>query len=158
MPDETIMETTCPDTQSAQESLLGDVVDDAPAATDEEQDTQAAASAEDEYDTEVPTNAPEDLKIVVSIKEGRATIGVQQPKSDPHIETFDGQDLSRLAQEFAAVTERARARWEETPKYPAYSRPAPTSRRRSRRRQGAGQGTTAETETENRQQQTLRLF
>ncbi len=33
------------------------------------------------------------LKVVVSIEGGRAAIGVQQPSSDPHIETFDDHDL-----------------------------------------------------------------
>ena len=34
------------------------------------------------------TEPAEDLKVVVSIKGGRATIGVQRPSSDPHIESF----------------------------------------------------------------------
>ena len=65
------------------------------------------------------TEASDDLKVVVSIKGGRATIGVQQPSSDPHIETFDDLDVSGLTQEVSAVVERARARWEDTPKHPA---------------------------------------
>ena len=90
----------------------------------------------------------------MSIRGGRAVIGVQQPSSDPHIETFEDTDLGKLAQEVPAVTERARARWEEAPKHPAYERPAPPARpRRNRRQQGAAQDATAET-----QQQTLRLF
>ena len=51
----------------------------------------------------------EDLKVVVSIKGGRATIGVQRPSSDPHIESFDGRNLSELTQEAQAAVERARA-------------------------------------------------
>ena len=58
---------------------------------------------------------PEDLKVVVSIKGGRATIGVQRPSSDPHIETFDDGDLSGLTQEVPAVVERARAKWRTNP-------------------------------------------
>ena len=42
-----------------------------------------------------------------SVKDGRATIGVQQPSSDPHIESFDDPDLSELSQEVSAVIERA---------------------------------------------------
>ena len=109
-------------------------------------------------DAEAQTDAPDELKVVVSIKGGRATIGVQQPSSDPHIETFDDPDLSGLAQEVTAVTERARARWEEAPKHPAYARPAAPARRRSRRQQGEAQATTAEGEAAEAQQQTLRLF
>ena len=89
----------------------------------------------------------EELKVVVSIKGGRAVIGVQQPSSDPHIETFEDHDLPALAQEVTAVTERARARWEESPKHPAYERPAPPAKRRNnQRQQGATQGGTAETQ------------
>ena len=61
------------------------------------------------------------------IKDGRATIGVQQPSSDPHIQPVDATDLSGLTQEVQTVVERARARWEEQPKYPVHERPAPCS-------------------------------
>ncbi len=61
---------------------------------------------------------PEDLKVVVSIREGRATIGVQRPSSGPHIESFDEPDPSELVREVSAVIERASARWEDAPKYP----------------------------------------
>ena len=96
--------------------------------------------------------------MVVSIKGGRATIGVQQPSSDPHIETFDDQDLSGLTQEVSAVIERARAKWEDEPKYPAYERPAPPARRRPRRGQGSAQNPTVEEEAAEQQPETLRLF
>ena len=98
------------------------------------------------------------MKVVVSIKGGRAVIGVQQPSSDPHIETFEDHDLPGLAQEVAAVTERARDKWEEAPKHPAYARPAPPPRRRNRRQQGAAQNANTETQEAETQQQTLRLF
>ena len=86
------------------------------------------------------------------------TIGVQQPSSDPHIETFDDADLPRLTQEVSAVIERARAKWEEAPKHPAHERPAPPARRRNRREQGAAQVGTTEGEAEQQQPETLRLF
>ena len=56
------------------------------------------------------TTAPDDLKVVVSVKDGRATVGVQQPSSDPYIESFDDRDVSELAHEVPGVLERARAR------------------------------------------------
>ena len=105
------------------------------------------------------TGSSEDLKVVVSIKGGRATIGVQQPSSDPHIESFDDADLSGLTQEVPAVIERARAKWEDEPKYPAHERPAPPARRQNRRGQGPAQAGAAEGEAEQQQQtETLRLF
>ena len=170
MPDEIGTEATRPDAPSSDDALFGDateMADDAPAAVVEEEDSkgdteqgaQDADDAEDKTDAEDEAAPADELKVVVSIKGGRAVIGVQQPSSDPHIETFDDHDLPALAQEVTAVTERARARWEETPKHPAYERPAPPAKRRNnRRQQGAVQDATAETQEAETQQQTLRLF
>ncbi len=186
MPDETGTETTRSDAPSADDSLFGDAADDPAAAPAEEQvsneeteqDWQdaAAASADEQgaeggtaQDSQVvddpqgsgdaETDAPEEgLKIVVSIKGGRATIGVQQPSSDPHIESFDGLDEAGVTQEVAAVIERARDRWEDNPRHPAYERPAPPTRRRNRRSQETAQAANTGAETEQTQQQTLRLF
>ena len=161
MPDEIGTETTRSDAPSADESLFGD------AETAEEQDvdkeTEQDPKGSDDIEGEAgasETNTPEDLKVVVSIKGGRATIGVQGASSDPHIESFDDQDLSALAQEVSAVIERARAKWEDEPKHPAHERPAPPARRRNRRQQGAAQAGAAEEEAAEAeaQQQTLRLF
>ena len=58
------------------------------------------------------------MQVIVSVKGGRATIGVHQPSSIPHIETFDDADLSELGQDVAMATERAMARWEAAPKPP----------------------------------------
>ena len=146
MPDEVGTKATRSDVPSADDSLFGDAADDTEAAVADEQD------AGDE------TGSSEDLKVVVSLKGGRATIGVQQPSSDPHIETFDDRDLSGLTQEVSAVIERARAKWEEAPKHPAHERPAPPARSRNRREQGAAQAGTAEGEAEQQQPETLRLF
>ena len=146
MPDETGTETTRSDALSADESLFGEAADDTKAAVADEQD------AGDE------TGSSEDLRVLVSVKGGRATIGVQQPSSDPYIESFDYRDLSGLTQEVSAVIERPRVKWEEAPKHPAYERPAPPARRRNRREQGAAQAGTAEGEAEQQQPETLRLF
>ena len=160
MPDETGTEATRSDAPSADESLFGDAADDTEAVVADEQD----ANEDSTQDPQGPEGAeeqagqPEDLKVVVSIKGGRATIGVQQPSSDPHIETFDDQDLSGLTQEVLAVIERARAKWEDEPKHPAHEKPAPPARRQPRRAQGPAQAGAAEGETEQQQPETLRLF
>ena len=152
---------------SADESLFGDAADDTAAAVDQgedskgetEQDGQGSGDA-GEQAAEDATESAENLKVVVSIKGGRATIGVQRTSSDPHIESFDDLDESGLTREVSAVIERARARWEDAPKYPAHERPAPPARRRNRRGQGEAQASDAEAgaEQEQQQQQTLRLF
>ena len=176
MPDEVGTEATRSDVTSADESLFGDPADDRAAPVVQEEDSNDAVPDEpegggetaqdeqgsgeaDEQAAGEETEALEDLKVVVSIKGGRATIGVQQPSSDPHIETFDDLDVSGLTQEVSAVVERARARWEDAPKHPAYARPAPPARRRNRRGQEASQEASTETPEETQaQQQTLRLF
>ena len=165
MPDEVGTEATRSDAPSADDSLFGDAADDSEAAVADEQDAneetaQEAQGSDDasEQDAGDDTGASEDLKVVVSIKGGRATIGVQQPSSDPHIESFDDADLSGLTQEVPAVIERARAKWEDEPKYPAHERPAPPARRQPRRSQAAAQAEAAEGEAEQQQPETLRLF
>lgn len=184
MPDEIGTETTGSVAPSADDSPFADVREDATAAvpqvqviaeeTEQDmQDSEDAANSDPngeatrdqeavtetgEPDTEGETDALEELKVVVSIKEGRATIGVQQPSSDPHIESFDHHDLTGLTQELSVVVDRARARWEESPKYPTYERPAPPARRRNPRPQRVAQEATAGVETEQAQQQALRLF
>ena len=176
MPDEVRTEATRSDVPSADESLFGETADNSADAVVQEktsndaipdeqdgggesaQDEQGSGDADEQAVSE-EAEASEDLKVVVSIKGGRATIGVQQPSSDPHIETFDDLDVSGLTQEVSAVVERARARWEDTPKHPAHVRPDPPARRRNRRGQGAAQEASTETSEETQaQQQTLRLF
>ena len=157
MPDEVGTETTRSDAPSADESLLGDAPDDA-AADEQDANEECAQDPQGSDDAEEQAGQPENLKVVVSVKGGRATIGVQQPSSDPHIETFDDPDLSGLTQEVSAVIERARAKWEDEPKYPAHERPAPPARRRTRREQGSAQAPNAEGEADQQQPETLRLF
>ncbi len=156
MPDETGTEATRSDAPSADESLFGDAADDTEAAVADEQD--AAQEAQGSDDAEEQAGQPEDLKVVVSIKGGRATIGVQRPSSDPHIESFDDADLAGLTQEVSAVIERARAKWEDEPKHPAHERPAPPARRQSRRGQAPAHAGIAEGGAEQQQPETLRLF
>ena len=167
MPDEVGTEATRSEAPGVDDSLFGEAADDTAAAVVEEEDPKGeTAQGEqgsgdaDEQAAGEETATAEDLKVVVSIKGGRATIGVQQPSSDPHIETFDDLDVSGLAQLVSAVVERARARWEATPKHPAHVRPAPPARRRARRGQDSTQASDAEAGAEQEQQQpeTLRLF
>ena len=165
MPDETGTEATRSDGPSADESLFGEAADEEAAAVVEEEDSkdetpedgQGSDKAED-LATGDETGPAEDLKVVVSIKGGRATIGVQGASSDPHIETFDDLDESGLTQEVSAVIERARARWEEAPKHPAYVRPAPPAKRRNRRGQGSVQAVASERGTDQQQPEPPRLF
>ena len=164
MPDEMENETTRSDALSVAESLFGETADGAAAAVAKEEDADQETEQETHQDRQGSDGAdeeagtPAELKVVVSIKGGRATIGVQRPSSDPHIESFDDLDLAVLAQEVPAVVERAKARWEDEPRYPAHERPAPPARRRTRREQGQAPTPTAEGEADQQQPETLRLF
>ena len=187
MTDETGTEIHSPDVVNVEEFLFGAAADDAPAdvaeglsagdATGEVGDTEAAAEPDDDTETSVEeldvgdaageqpapadSETKDELKVVLSIKAGRATIGVQRPSADPHIESFDDPDLFGLADQFPAVVARARAIWEETPQHPAYVKPTPPPRQRSRRQQATAQAAITEGEgedTEQPQPETLRLF
>ncbi len=179
MSEEVGMEIATSEATMAGESLFGDKVDDPVTTAIEEQvsteeaerekqgsedaDGGTAHGKEPANETVAPSGEEErrvsnELKVVVSVRKGRATIGVQRPSFDPHIESFEDYDLPGLAREVSTVVERARARWEEFPKHPEYARPAPTSRRRGRRRQEEGREATSEAESEDTQQQAMRLF
>ena len=160
MPDEIGTETTRSDAPSADDSPFADAAEDTAVAVtgDEDSNGEAAHVPQGSDDGEEQPARPEELKVVVSIKGGRATIGVQQPKSDPHIESFDDHDLPRLAQEVPAVTERARARWEEEPRFPAHVKPTPPVRRQAQRAQASTQASTAVSGAGQQHPETLRLF
>ena len=173
-----------PDALSAEEFLFGTVVEDAPAdvagepldedVVEDSGDLETAGEADVDTDTDAAeepdaddgeqtapaeTETSEELKVVMSIRGGRAIIGVQRPSADPHIESFDDPDLFGLADQFPAVVARARARWEEEPMHPAYDRPAPPARQRNRRQQAAPPTADAEAgEAEQPEAETLRLF
>ena len=160
MADETGTVTTRSDAPSADESLFGDAAEGTSVAAADEQDAkeETAKAPEGSEDAGEQAGPPQDLKVVLSIKEGRAIIGVQRPSSDPHIESFDDPDLAGLTQVVPAVIERARARWEHAPKNPAFERPAPPARRQNRRGQGSAQTGAADAGTEQQQLEPPRLF
>ena len=132
MPDENGTEATRSDAPSVDESLFGEAAGDAAGAVVEDEDSKSETAQDGQGSDDAgeqaagdDTEPSEDLKVVVSIKGGRATVGVQRTSSDPHIESFDDLDESGLTREVSAVIERARARWEDAPKFPAHERPAP---------------------------------
>ncbi len=151
----------------AGELLAGEATDEAgDLEIAEEQDAEAETAADEPDDADddgkqpapAETETTDELKVVLSIRGGRAIIGVQQPLADPHIESFDSLDLLGLALQVPGVVERARDRWEEAPKYPAYEKPAPPARRQRQRRQAPVEAEAEQGETEQEQPETLRLF
>ena len=152
-----------PTTEATGDASDGETADEPEADTEASPEEPDVAEGDDAGEQAATAGAEslDELKVVLSIRGGRATIGVQRPSADPHIESFDHPDLFGLADEFPAVVARAKARWEEEPMHPAYVKPAPPARQRNRRQQGTAQAaTTDEGEAAEPQQQpeTLRLF
>ena len=85
MPDETGTEAIRSDAPSVDESLFGDTADDAAAVAVEGEDSnkETEQDRQGSDDVEEQARPPEDLKVVVSIKGGRATIGVQRDLFGP---------------------------------------------------------------------------
>ena len=192
MTDETGTEDQSPDVVNVEEFLFGGVTEETadddsaeiagevPAgdATGEVGDLETAEGPDTEADNvadepeaaddggkrpaPAETETTDELKVVLSIRGNRATIGVQRASADPHIESFEDPDLFGLADQLPAVVARAKARWEEEPMHPVYVKPAPPARQRNRRQQGRAQAaTTEEGEADVEQQpqpERLRLF
>ena len=102
------------------------------------QDGEAQVGEQEGAETkkDEPTN---DLKVIVSLRGGITTVGVQRPEVDPHIESFAHDGLEDVLEEVVQVVERASARWEDSPKNPAYSRPTSSGGGRQTGRQAGGQ-------------------
>ena len=59
----------------------------------------------------------EEIKVVITIKGSRGTIGVQSPDCDPVLCTFDG-GLERALELLPAKIEEANRQWDSNPRYP----------------------------------------
>ncbi|MDP2730289.1 MAG: hypothetical protein Q8O55_07395 [Dehalococcoidales bacterium] len=66
----------------------------------------------------------DELKIVIVIKDNRATIGVQAPDCDPVFETAEG-DLSEILAHSHIAVDNARAKWATSKRNPKADLPAP---------------------------------
>ena len=86
------------------------------------------------------------VKVVVNVVEGAVMVGVSRGPVDPHLEKLEvspDEGLEAILAAVPEVLERARARWEGTPRFPAYQAPpAATGTERTRQQtQGRRQGT-----------------
>jgi len=66
----------------------------------------------------------DEAKIVIVLKENRATVGVSAPGCDPVFDTAEG-DLSEIFVRAAGILEGARAQWTASPRYPKSDLPKP---------------------------------
>ena len=87
-------------------------------ADESDQDPRESDIAEKQADKDQAdgkdTGPPEELKIVLAIKDGRTTIGVQRPSSDPYIEVFDDPPtcLGVITRGLGRGRKGRRAKWE----------------------------------------------
>jgi len=58
-----------------------------------------------------------ELKVVISLKDGKATLGVQAPDCDPVFEVFEGS-LEEALERVPTLVAEARERWDSNPRYP----------------------------------------
>jgi hypothetical protein len=58
-----------------------------------------------------------EIKVVIVLKDGRGTVGIQSPECDPVFSTIEG-DLVTIAAELPALVQLAEVKWSTAPKNP----------------------------------------
>ena len=58
-----------------------------------------------------------EIKVVIVLKDGRGTVGIQSPECDPVFSTVEG-DLVTIAAELPALVQLAEVKWSTAPKNP----------------------------------------
>jgi len=70
-----------------------------------------------------------ELKVVISLKDGKASLGVQAPDCDPVFAVLEGS-LEEALEKVPALVAEAREKWDSSPRYPKTSHqltPAPST-------------------------------
>ena len=132
----------------------------------EVQGTGGTEGTGEEEANESDAAATGELKVVLHLREGRASAGVWQPGADVHLETFMETDMSILVAELPGLLARAQARWNENPMRPKYEPPkkAPTKKTSAKKTSAKNQQQpnqnqpTTETTEETQQTGMARLF
>jgi hypothetical protein len=60
---------------------------------------------------------PSEIKVVILLKDGRGSVGIQSPECDPVFSTVEG-DLVTIAAELPALVQLAEVKWSTSPKNP----------------------------------------
>jgi hypothetical protein len=60
---------------------------------------------------------PSEIKVVILLKDGRGSVGIQSPECDPVFSTVEG-DLVTIAAELPALVQLAEMKWSTSPKNP----------------------------------------
>lgn len=78
--------------------------------------------------------AAEELKIIITFKAGKASVGIKKPEADPFLRLVEGS-IEEISAQVPALVEEARTQWAESLKYPkcettiTQPKPAQTSTR-----------------------------
>jgi len=80
----------------------------------------------------------DEVKVVISLKGEKVSVGVQSPECDPLFAVVEG-GLNQALERVPALLEEARTRWAESPRYaecdkplPSQTQPAPSQRQPTR--------------------------
>jgi len=65
-----------------------------------------------------------EMKIVITLRENRGSIGIQSPDCDPVFCTFEG-NLEQALERVPELVSQARQRWDSNPRYPRCEHPLP---------------------------------
>jgi len=65
-----------------------------------------------------------EIKIVILLKDGHGSVGIQSPECDPVFSTVEG-DLVSIAAELPALVQLAEMKWSTSPKNPQAPVPPP---------------------------------
>lgn len=65
-----------------------------------------------------------ELKVVITLKDGRGFIGIKSPDCDPILSVFEG-DLPAALEMVPGLVQQAQEKWAESPQYPKGEVPAP---------------------------------
>ncbi len=101
----------------------------------EEPTPPAEASAEPEEEEEAPATAattaappPEYLRVIITLRDGRGSIGLQRFGCDPFLTTTPDADLPNALARVPELLAAADGVWQERRQNPKYIRPAPAPR------------------------------
>jgi len=65
-----------------------------------------------------------EIKVVISLKDSRGSIGIQSPNCDPVFTTLEG-DLEAALERVTDLVQQAREKWAENARYPKADVPQP---------------------------------
>ena len=147
-----------------------DAVDQESGDQEEETEDNTGEEAESaEIGQKDGEEGPEEMKMVLHVREGQASAAVWRAGADPHIEVLpETRTLEDALPQMQDVIKRAQARWNESPMRPKYNPPKKAGKKAREKaegnvqtgqdRQEAGNQAAATPGTEPQRQEMLRLF